>query len=578
MNMIATDTINASQGESKDLALSSIVKRDNHNPRKTRSKQQMDALRKSIQAKGVLQSILVRPHPTETGKYELVAGETRFDLACEIGLPTIPANVMIIRDDELTELAMTENAQRFEMSPVDEGRAAKQLLADGHSKEETCLILGWNKQKLDGRIQLTQCSDEVAQALMDNQITIGHTQLLSGLRTEAQKSALNIILKKSLTVDQFRELLDGLALKIASAPFDTADCAACPHNSSTQASLFDEKTSNGQCLNKTCFEKKSADHMDTLKTDLAESYNTVALSHEIAPGTAANVVARGNKGVGDEQISECAKCEHYGAVIDTALGNRAKVTESICFNLPCLKEKVASYQNIIATDTAPAPAQTASTPDTGSANEKPASKPKAKPKAPTTPKAILATHHKVHREAAAAHLKETSDRRSMQIITLLALMQDGNLAPTPKPESWPTSLTGTNRASAAMILDTYTVEELDAMQLDLVCRSLHTSTSGFAGENGADTFGSVAEWYSANQEVGLTKHFVMDADYLKAFTKPVIKQLLEASGFDKHYEDNAKDNETFKALTDGKKGDILKAIDASGFDFSGFVPDDLKLA
>lgn len=577
----AVEAAVSSQNEeySTDLPLDKIVKREGHNPRKTRSAKQTEALRESIRAKGVMQSILVRPHPTEAGLYELVAGQTRFDLAGEVGLPTIPATIRQITDAEMTEYAATENVQRFAMSPMDEGDAAKKLLTEGHTKDEVCLIMGWNSQKLDGRLQLTYCIDSVRQALADEKIGIGHAQLLSGLREQAQPSALKVILNKGLTVEGFRNLLDDLSFKLASAPFDTADCAACPHNSSTQATLFDANTGNGKCLNKACFTQKSEEHLQAQKEELAESYNTVKLSSEVAQGSTTIVVANGNQGVGQEQLNECAKCEHYGAVIDTALGNRAKVTASTCFNLACHKEKVKAYQNLIATDAAPATGTPAATTGSGQSastgTAKPAAK-KAKASKPATPKAIVERHHKIHRKAAADHLRANKDARTAQIVMLLALMQEANITPDPKPEGWPTQLSGANRAAGAKALDTLSDDELARLQLRVASKALEASTGGF-GENNSDTFGSMAEWYSSTREADLTKQFTMDAEYLKAFTKPVIQQLLEAAGFAKHYDTQADDKKAFATLMKGKKGDILKAVEDSDFDFSGFIPDDLKI-
>ena len=205
-----------------------IHKRKDHNPRKVRSKSKMDDMRESIRVNRVLQPILLRPHPTLTGEYELVAGETRFDLNGEVGHPIIPALIRDIKDEELLTLASVENSIRHQMTPMDEGNAAKTLLTQYQDKSEVCSILGWSRAKLDGRIHLTHCIDAVSQAICDEAITIGHAQLLSGLRPESQEGALAAIKDKSLSVDDLRGLIEGMSLKLSGAIFDTADCATCP--------------------------------------------------------------------------------------------------------------------------------------------------------------------------------------------------------------------------------------------------------------------------------------------------------------------------------------------------------------
>lgn len=125
MNAAVQEITHHDQDNATMLNLDSIVLREGHNPRKTRSKAEYNDLSRSIRAKGVLQSILVRPHPTDSGKYEVVAGETRFKIAVEAGLKAIPSVIRPISDAEFVELAMIENTARFSMSPMDEGDAAQ---------------------------------------------------------------------------------------------------------------------------------------------------------------------------------------------------------------------------------------------------------------------------------------------------------------------------------------------------------------------------------------------------------------------------------------------------------------------
>jgi len=582
MNAAVQEITHHDQDNATMLNLDSIVLREGHNPRKTRSKAEYNDLSRSIRAKGVLQSILVRPHPTDSGKYEVVAGETRFKIAVEAGLKAIPSVIRPISDAEFVELAMIENTARFSMSPMDEGDAAQKMLAEGYSKDEVCLTMGWSVQKFSGRIQLTHCADCVRQALADKTITIGHAQILSGLRQPAQESAVKVIIGKKLTVDGFREVLENLSLKLASAPFDTSDCAGCAHNSSTQSSLFDTQTANGRCLNKPCFTKKSEAHMATVKADLAESHNTVELSHEVAEGSTARLISGGPHGVGQDQLNACAACEYNGAIIDTALGNRANVTANVCFNLPCHNEKVSTYQKLIATDAPPANAPTeqpalTDSPAANKTGDATSSKAKAEPKTATIPSAIADRHHAIHREAAATLLSGTNDLRTAQIMTLLALMSEGSIKPEPAIEDWPHGLTGEHRTKAAMLLDNLSPEELNNLQVHVATKALHTSFT-MSLTTPTDTFGSLARWYASTRQAPLNEHFVMDIEYLGKFTKPVIGQLLQASGFAADYDAKADKDAAFKALVAGKKDDLLKAVTASGFDFEGFVPDVLKIS
>jgi len=582
------NTVTDHTDETAILDLSSIVIKEGHNPRKTRVQAEYDELHANIKAKGVLQPILVRPHPTEAGKFQVVAGETRYLICCDIGLFKMPALIRNMTDAEMTEFALAENRFRARMSPMDEGDAATAMAANGYTNDTICLVMGWNAQKLAGRIQLTHCIDVVRQHMADKKLTIGHAQILSGLRPEAQASAAKVIIGKQLTVDGFRDLLDGLSLKLASAPFDTSDCASCIHNSATQSNLFDTKSDGGRCLNKVCFTKKKDNHMNQVKVDLAESYNKVELSNEVANGSTTRVIASGTSGVGQEQLNACAGCPHYGAIIDTTLGNRANITEGLCFNLPCHTTKVADYQSIIATDAAPANDASATATlgldesasgDTTAADPKAAkakAKVKAAPRPPVLPRSIVERHHTIHREAASARLVSTSDLRTAQIMMLLSAMNEAGIKPSSAPEGWPTSLHGEGRAKAALILDSLDQAKLDEMQVKVAAQSLRKASTGSV-TSPTDTFGSLACWYASTREVDLSKHFVLDTQYLNQFVKPVVGQILEVSGFSADYDTKAGKEGAFKTLMAGKKGDIMDAVDKSGFDFAGFVPADLKL-
>lgn len=580
--IIATDatpkaeTVNTPKQAAFILPTNLIHKIPGHNPRKVRSAKKTDEMRESIQWNGVLQPILVRPHPKLDKQFQLVAGETRYDLSVDCGYIKIPALIRHISDEDLLAMATQENVMRNQMTPMDEGEAAKSLLIKHDSnKDLVCKELGWSRTKLDGRIQLTHCITEVAQALCDESINISHAEILSGLRESSQKSALGLVLKKGLSAEELRQRIDAASLQLALAVFDTSDCAACPHNSSTQATLFDASTSTGKCLNKQCFEQKTEQHLQTTKETLAETYHRVELSRDVASGTTAIIATSGPNGLGEAQFSACTTCEHFGAIINSQVGNRAQITKNVCFNVSCHTKKVADYQSMIGVDTKPA--DQANTSGVTSASPKAAktnkTATKAEPKKAATPAAIITKHHNIHRAAAAKSIATVE--RDCLIISLISLMADSQQKPANTPDEWPSYLSGKNRAKAASLLDKMETEELKAMQQELVALALHKSHKG-DGQHGTDGFGSLAEWYSVSRKCDLSEHWMLDGEYLNHFTKPVIGQILEEAEFDIAH-DKANGEKAFKKLINGKKGDIIKAVKASNFDFKGFIPAAMKL-
>jgi len=552
-----------------------IHKRKDHNPRKIRSKQKTDDIRESIRANRVLQPILLRPHPTLDGEYELVAGETRLDLNNEVGRTTIPALIRPIKDEDLLTFATIENVQRQDMGPIDEGNAAKILLIRHQDKGVVCKILGWSRSKLDGRIQLTHCVDSVAQALCDEEVAIGHAQILSGMRSDSQEGALAAIKKERLSVDDLRVMVEGMALTLSTAIFDTTDCASCPHNSSVQTSLFEAGTSNGRCLNKFCFDQKTFDQLQVIKSDLAESYNTVAMDKDVAKDTTAIIASTGPSGVGSAQIDACVSCQHYGALVGSHVGSEGRVIRNVCFNTVCHSEKVSEYRALVETESAPdinySNVVAMKQPASGIEKATPAKKPAASSDA--TPKVILERNHQVKREAASRQALQ--ERRIVQIVSILSLSSDSGVSFKSAPDGWPESLSGVNRAIAAKVLDQMSDDELSDMQGQLASKVMRDANKFGAGSNGTDSFGSVAEWIVETRKPDLTEIFVMDAEYLKSHTKPVIEQMLEGSGFAKDYDEGHKEG-AFKKLMSDTKINILKAVSESDFDFRGYLPKGLK--
>lgn len=573
------------QVQTEPVEISKIHKRPGHNPRRMRSTKRMDELRESIRDQGVIQAILVRPHPQIEGDYELVAGETRLDLSVEVGLTHIPALIRRIDDDDMGQLALVENVQRTNMTPMDEGSAAKKLLIEHkNDKQEVCRVLGWSQKKLDGRIQLTRCIDPVAQALCDEQISVGHAQYLSGLRAESQEKGLAMVIENKLSVDELRERIEALSLKLVNAIFDKTECQTCPHNSSLQSSLFDNGVEDGRCLNKACFQAKTDAHLSAVKEDLAENYHRVELDRDVAEGATTVLASSGPHGVGSDQIAACQQCEHNGAIINTQIGNEGHVQRNVCFNLPCNKTKIEAYQQIIATDAAPAKATggsgSSTTPAAGSATASQPTSTKAKAKAKASagadalPKKILARHHEVHRAGASEIV--ASDQRLAKALAVISLLKDTGVGMPDKPEGWPASFSQFGRQQAIRILDGYSEAELDALIQRIASTSMVASKDSFTQESWKDPFGMAAVAIATDHKAGLAPHFTMDRDYLEAHTKPVITRLLTESGFKSDYE--AKHGEkAFKTLVGAKKGEILETVEKSGFDFNGFVPESLSL-
>lgn len=177
-------------------------------PRRRFSEEALEELAASIREKGLLQPLLVRP---KGDGYELVAGERRFRAAQMAGLQEVPALVRDLTDPEALELALVENLQREDLSPVEEARGYQALLGMGLTQEEVAKRVGKARSTVANALRLLQLPEEALEALEEGQITPGHARALLMLEPADRLWGLREVLSKGLSVRQAEALRERLA-------------------------------------------------------------------------------------------------------------------------------------------------------------------------------------------------------------------------------------------------------------------------------------------------------------------------------------------------------------------------------
>jgi ParB family chromosome partitioning protein len=176
-------------------------------PRKRFSQESLEELAASIREKGLLQPLLVRP---KGEGYELVAGERRYRAAQMAGLTEVPALVRDLTDREALELALVENLQREDLSPVEEARGYQTLLEMGLTQEEVARRVGKARSTVANALRLLQLPEEVLEALDSGAITPGHARALLMLEPGDRLWGLREVLQKGLSVRQAEALRERL--------------------------------------------------------------------------------------------------------------------------------------------------------------------------------------------------------------------------------------------------------------------------------------------------------------------------------------------------------------------------------
>lgn len=186
------------------LSISEIVRNPNQ-PRKTFDEDKLAELADSIRQNGVLQPILVR---RKGQKYEIVAGERRYQASKLAGLKEIPAVVREIDDDKVFQLALIENLQRSDLSPIEEAKGYKQLLTSRSlTQEELAKILSKSRSAIANTLRLMDLPVEVQHMMEQGLLTAGHARAILAVPSEEGRIKLaKKVVAESLTVRQTENL------------------------------------------------------------------------------------------------------------------------------------------------------------------------------------------------------------------------------------------------------------------------------------------------------------------------------------------------------------------------------------
>ncbi len=162
-------------GALRELAMASI-RPNPYQPRTQIDEGQLDELVASMQASGLLQPVVVRPR---NGGYELIAGERRWRAATRLGWANIPAVVKDVDDQTLLTLALIENLQRDNLSPIDEAAGYRRLGDEFRmAQSEIARLVGRNRATVANLLRLLQLPEEVQRLVHERKLSEGHARAL----------------------------------------------------------------------------------------------------------------------------------------------------------------------------------------------------------------------------------------------------------------------------------------------------------------------------------------------------------------------------------------------------------------
>jgi len=253
------------------ISISSII-RNKFQPRKNFDKEKMEELTNSIKERGIIQPIIVRKSSDHSDKFEIIAGERRWQAAQSAGLHEIPAVEIEADNLKSLEFAIVENVQRRDLNPIEEAQGYKKLIDDfNYDQEKVSKFIGKSRVHVTNCLRLLTLPDEVISLIEENKISQGHAKVLVGL-DNAHFLAKKMIEKK-LSVRQAENLIRSLKSykgksKITKNPNLTNLESSIEEKTGIKVFIRNKKNNAGQVT----FEYKDLDQLNRLIMVIKANY------------------------------------------------------------------------------------------------------------------------------------------------------------------------------------------------------------------------------------------------------------------------------------------------------------------
>lgn len=262
------------------------LKPSKFNPRKYFDEKAVSELAESICRQGVLQPIGVRSSD-ESGIYEIIYGERRFRASSKAGLTEIPAIVLQVSDEAAQELAVTENLQRKDVSPMEEASAYQNLIQTGrYDVKALSERFGKSENYIRARLSFSSLIPEIAELLDADEITISLANEICHYSEDIQKDVYEKHLKDSrgycswrgVKAQEIRSYLqNSYTADLKNYLFDKSACFSCQDNTNNLVLFCDGGC--GKCANMDCLEEKNVSFIVEKALDIMNQYPAVVLCH-----------------------------------------------------------------------------------------------------------------------------------------------------------------------------------------------------------------------------------------------------------------------------------------------------------
>ncbi len=246
-------------------------------PRQHFSEEYLRELSDSIKRNGIMQPLVVRP--IKNSQYEIIAGERRWRAAKLAGLLEVPVIVREVEDRQALELALIENIQRQDLTPLEEAAGFQRLIDEfGHTQEELAGVVGKSRSHVANLLRLLTMPERLKALLSEGQISMGHARALMGAADPV--TLAEEVVRRGLNVRQTENLCRGgeISPSPASAPVaPRLNQRASQHSSQPKDGdiLALEETLSGQLGMPVAIDAKGQSGEITIRYDSLTQLDTV---------------------------------------------------------------------------------------------------------------------------------------------------------------------------------------------------------------------------------------------------------------------------------------------------------------
>ncbi len=255
---------------SNKISISSIIP-NKYQPRKNFDKNSLEELTASIRERGIIQPIIVRASENSNEKYELIAGERRWQAAQNAGLHEVPAVILNVDNLKSLEFAIIENVQRKDLNPIEEAEGYRRLINEfNYDQDKVAKFIGKSRAHISNCIRLLSLPAKVIEHIINDKISPGHAKILVGL--DNSELLAEKIIKKKLSVRQaeaLARLFKSNKSSIKSKDPNSIDIEnQLSYKIGMKVFLNNKKNNTGTLI----FEYKGVDQLDRLIKIIKENY------------------------------------------------------------------------------------------------------------------------------------------------------------------------------------------------------------------------------------------------------------------------------------------------------------------